>query len=421
MRIEQRLLDEIDRFQPAAIEMLQNLVRIPSITGDEKKAQTFVQNSFADLGLTVDAWCPTHKELSSHSAFSDDGLPLGERAVVVGRLKGSDSSARSLILNGHVDVVPPGEESAWENGPWSASIRDGKLFGRGSCDMKGGLVSGIAALAAIKKSGMNLRGDVLIQSVIGEETGGVGTLATIQRGYRADAAIVLEPTRMALCPVGAGAASFRLHVSGRSAHGAMRMEGVSAIEKFYLLLDAIHELEHARHSKFRHPLFSNGELISPISVGKVMAGDWPSTVPEKLIAEGRFGVLPGEDIAGARSDFESAIRKAGEKDAWLKEHPPQVEWFEGQFESAETPAESPILRELAQSHQQMLGAKPPMHGVPYGSDLRFFTNNAKMPAVLYGPGDVRVAHSANEFVPLNEVMAVSKIVGLTILRWCGLE
>lgn len=421
MGIEQQLLEEIDRLQPTAIDLLQNLVRIPSITGEEAKAQTFVGNILAELGLSVDAWCPKREELASHPAFSDDGLPLGERPVVVGRLKGSDSSARSLILNGHVDVVPPGVVDAWNDGPWSASIHDGKLFGRGSCDMKGGLISGITALAAVKKSGIKLRGDVQIQSVIGEESGGVGTLATVQRGYRADAAIVLEPTRMALCPVGAGAASFRLHVSGRSAHGAMRMEGVSAIEKFYFLLDAIQKLEHARHSAFHHPLYPEGELISPISVGKVIAGDWPSTVPETLIAEGRFGILPGENISTARADFEKMMHATAEKDSWLKEHPPKVEWFEGQFESAETPVESPILSELAQSHEQLLGRKPSMHGVSYGSDLRFFTNNANMPAVLYGPGDVRLAHSANEFVPLEEVMAVAKVVGLTILRWCGLE
>jgi acetylornithine deacetylase len=180
-------------------------------------------------------------------------------------------------------------------------------------------------------------------------------------------------------------------------------------------------LERARHSSFQHPLFSNGELISPISIGKIAAGDWPSTVPESLLAEGRFGILPGENISGARSDFEKAIHAAAEKDSWLKEHPPEIEWFEGQFESSQTPTESPILTELAQSHKKMLGKKPSMHGVSYGSDMRFFTNNANLPAVLYGPGDVRLAHSANEFVPLEEVMAVAKVVGLTILRWCGLE
>ncbi len=418
---QQRILHAVDAFGSTAVAMLQKLVRIPSITGQEAEVQYCMAGILTELGLEVESWCPRREDLASHPAFSDDGLPLGDRPVVVGRLSGKDSRSRSLILNGHVDVVPTGDASAWIGGPWSGVVRDGKLYGRGACDMKGGIVSGITALAAVQKAGLKLSGDVLFESVIGEETGGVGTLATVQRGYRADAAIVLEPTRMAICPVGAGAASFRLHVPGRAAHGAMRREGVSSVEKFCYLLGALQQLEITRHDTFEHPFYKQDELVSPISIGKVHAGDWPSTVPESLIAEGRFGILPGENIFEARSDFEMAVHTAAQKDPWLKEHSPRVEWFEGQFESAETPPDSPILAELQERHAEVSGQRPSMHGVPYGSDLRFFTNNANMPAVLYGPGDVRLAHSVNEYVPLNEVMMVAKVIALTISSWCGAQ
>ncbi|HLQ77044.1 MAG TPA: ArgE/DapE family deacylase, partial [Terriglobia bacterium] len=346
-------------------------------------------------------------------------LPLGDRPVVVAKWSGTDSDARSLILNGHMDVVPTGDDRAWTSGPWSGDVRDNRLWGRGSCDMKGGLAAGVTAVAALQKLGLKPRGDVLIESVIGEETGGVGTLATLLRGYRADAAVILEPTRMALCPTGAGALSFRIRVHGRAAHAAMRQEGVSAVAKFYDLMKAIEELEQQRHRDFHHPLYQHGELAAPISIGKIEAGDWPSTVPETLVAEGRFGVLPGENVTAARAQFEAAVKGASERDEWLAGHPPEIEWFEGQFEPGETRSDSPVIHQLLQAHHEVNGNEPRIHGVSYGSDLRLFTNHGGMNAVLYGPGDVRIAHSLNEFVPLDEVRCVTKVLARSILDWCG--
>jgi acetylornithine deacetylase len=418
MSLTETLLEVVESLRKDAIDLLQDLVRIPSITGEETKAQLFFADRLRDLKLNVDCWYPTRNELENHPSFSDDGLPLGERPIIVGQLAGKDPAARSLILNGHMDVVPVGNEDLWSDGPWSGVIRDGKIYGRGSCDMKGGLVAGLIAITALLKAAYVPKGSVWIQSVIGEESGGAGTLASVIRGYCADAAIVLEPTRMAICPVGAGAATFRIKLQGRAAHGAMRQEGVSAVEKFYVLLSAVQELERSRHLKFQHPLYKQQELVSPISIGKVQAGDWPSTVPESLAAEGRFGILPRENISSARKEFESAIRNAAEKDDWLRNNPPTVQWFEGQFESTDTDVDSAIVKQLKETHTEIHHKEPQIHGVPYGSDLRFFTNDAKMSGVLYGPGDVRVAHSLNEFVPINEVIDVAKTIALMIVRWC---
>jgi acetylornithine deacetylase len=373
------------------------------------------------MGLDVDSWCPTRVELESHPAFSDDGLPIGDRPVIVARWRGIDPTARSLILNGHIDVVPEGDASSWADGPWSGAVRDGRLWGRGSCDMKGGLVAALTAVAALQNLDVHPRGDVLIESVIGEETGGAGTLATLIRGYRASAAIILEPTRMSVCPMGAGALTFRIHVRGRAAHGAVRQEGVSAIEKFHKLMEALEAFERRRQNGFHHPFFAGPEFVAPISIGRVHAGDWPSTVPETLIAEGRYGILPGENSAAARQQFESVIAQAANDDDWLCRNPPRVEWFEGQFEPGETPSDAAIIGELAAAHSEVRGRQTHIHGVPYGSDLRLFTNNGGMHAILYGPGDVRVAHSLDEFVPLDEVRGVAKVVARVIANWCGIE
>ena len=410
------LKHQLEAQSDSAISLLQDLVRIPSITGQERSVQDHLKEELVNMRLEIDAWEPTREELATHPAFSDDGISLGGRPVLVARWPGS-GGGRSLILNGHVDVVPPGNPQNWTDGPWSGVIRNGNLYGRGSCDMKGGLVAGITAIRLLQKLGFHPRGDVILECVIGEETGGVGTLATILRGYRADAAIILEPTRLQLCPVGAGAASFRLHLRGLAAHGAMRMEGVSAIDKFLLIHSALMQLETEHNGQFQHPLYRDC-LPAPISVGKVQSGDWPSTVPDELVAEGRYGILPGETITEARHLFEEKIRDVANGDPWLKDHPPLVEWFEGQFEPASTPLDSDLLKVLTACHFEVTESAPGMHGVPYGSDMRFFTNNANMPAVLYGPGDVAQAHSVNEFVSLEQVFTVAQTIAYMIVQWC---
>jgi len=421
-RARNKSIDEsVEKLDVQCVDFLSALVATPSITGQEKDAQSRVEQRLRVMGLEVDSWCPTRNELERHPAFSDDGLPIGDRPVIVARWRGTDPNARALILNGHIDVVPEGDANSWTDGPWSGAVRDGRLWGRGSCDMKGGLVAAFTAVAALQNLNIRPRGDVLIESVIGEETGGAGTLATLIRGYRAEAAIILEPTRMSVCPIGAGALTFRIHVQGRSAHGAVRLQGVSAIEKFHKLMKVIEAFEERRHNGFHHPLFARGELVAPISVGRVQAGDWPSTVPETLIAEGRYGIFPGENSSEARQQFEHAIAQAANDDDWLCRNPPRVEWFEGQFEPGLTPSDAAIIGELAAAHSDVCGRQAQTHGVPYGSDLRLFTNNGGMHAVLYGPGDVRVAHSLNEYVPLDEVRGVAKVVARVIANWCGAQ
>jgi acetylornithine deacetylase len=194
---------------------------------------------------------------------------------------------------------------------------------------------------------------------------------------------------------------------------------VSAIEKFTLLLNAINQLETERHRNFKHELYEDPNNIAPINVGTVRGGEWHSTVPEEVVAEGRMGVLPGETTEAARKALEAAIQLTAESDAWLSQNPPKVEWFEGQFESGETPLDHPFIQKLGAVHQQVTGSAPVIRGVTYGSDMRLFTNHAKIAATHYGPGDVEMAHAVNEFVPLDEVVTATKVVATMITEWCG--
>lgn len=417
-----QISETVDELAPALTDFLQRLVQTPSLPNEEAVVQGIIADQLRALGMAVEIVPTIFADLADHPAFGDDGFSPDQRINVVGIWPGDASlggGQGSLILNGHVDVVSAGDESLWSLPSWSGAVRDGKLYGRGACDMKAGLAAGIFALAALRQLGYQPAHHICLQSVIGEESGGVGTLTTIVKGYRADGVIVLEPTRQELCPLQSGALTFRLTVRGKAAHAAMKIEGISAIAKFLLLYEAIERLDRERHTRYANPFYENAANIAPISIGAVRGGEWHSTVAETVIAEGRCGVFPDESAKEARRLLAETIHAAAMADPWLRQHPPQLEWFEGQFESAQTAVDHPLIRTLAAQHRRIHGAEPTIRGVPYGSDMRLFINHGQMPAVHYGPGDVRLAHAVDEHVELAEVVAVAKTVALMMIAWCG--
>jgi acetylornithine deacetylase len=262
---------------------------------------------------------------------------------------------------------------------------------------------------------------LLAQSVIGEEDGGAGTLAAILRGYRANGAVVMEPTELAVVPAQAGALNFRLTVPGLAAHGCVREEGVSAIEKFMPLYQALVELERERNQGARDALFARYQLPYALCVGTVRAGDWASTVAESLTCEGRYGVAVGEDLPEARRALEEAVARAAQADPWLREHPPTVEWWGGQFAPASIPATHPLVQTVCEAYQAVAGAPARVEGVTYGADMRLLVNQGGTPTVLFGPGDVRQAHRPDEYVEVRELELAARALALTALRFCGCE
>jgi acetylornithine deacetylase len=423
--IIQKISAQVDSLQNEMTVFLARLVQFPSLPGKEQAAQHFYAEKLATLGCAPEIVTSRPEELESHPAFCDDLVPFDERLNVVGRWKADGSSAkkdaRSLILNGHVDVVPTGHESLWSASPWSGEVKEGKLYGRGSCDMKAGLTANVFAVQALQSMGFRPAEDVLLESVIGEESGGVGTLTTIMKGFKADAAIITEPTCLRACPVQSGALTFRLKVFGRAIHACMKPHGVSAIEKFYPVLQAVQELERRRHVQYKNPLYEDPNNIAPVSFGTIHGGEWPSTVPDEVIVEGRFGVLPGETMDEARRAMAAAVVHAAAEDPWMKAHPPKIEWFEGQFESGQTPLTEPIVESIQECDEEVLGRPTVLRGVTYGSDLRLFTSHGGLPAVLYGPGNIAQAHTVDEWVELQQVFSAAKVLAYIITQWCGGE
>ena len=403
------------------VPLLQELIAVPSVTGSaaESEAQHLLSRRLESLGADTDLWQIDLPALMADPEFPGIEAPRDEAWGLVGCWTGSDPDAPTMVLNSHIDVVPIGDPAAWAHGPWSGIVVDGRVVGRGSCDMKGGLACQLLAVEVLREAGVRLRGSVLLESVVGEEDGGLGTFATIRRGYRGDLAVVCEPTSTDLVTACAGALTFRLTVPGLSAHGSVRTDGVDAVDKYLLVHAALRDLE-ARRNEHPEPRLPGQELPYAISVGVVRAGDWASSVPDLLVAEGRMGVALGEPVTSARESLEEAVAEACRTDPWLREHPVRVEWVGGQFASGMLPDRHPLQDLVSRAHQQVTGRTPAALGAPYGSDLRLLSGLAGVPTLLYGPGDIRDAHRPNESVPIAELVTVTRTLVMLVADACGL-
>jgi acetylornithine deacetylase len=262
---------------------------------------------------------------------------------------------------------------------------------------------------------------LILESVIGEEDGGAGTLASIQRGYRGHGAIIMEPTGLAICPSQAGALNFRVTIRGKAAHGCVRDEGVSALEKYQRVHEALIALEGRRNHKCKDGLFTDYGIPFPISVGRIEGGDWPSSVPDWVQVEGRYGLAPDEDAEDARREFEAALAGVGEADPWFRDHPSEVEWWGGRFLPAQVPVDAPIVTELRGAVRDLGNGEALMRGVPYGSDMRLLVREGATPTILFGPGDIRRAHAPDETVCIEELERTAKSLALTAMRFCGYQ
>ncbi len=418
--LAQSVLEQVDLLEAELIDRLQELIRIPSVTGNEHDVQQAVARQMDDLKLDVDMWEPDPADLAPYVEDVGEFESLAGRPNVVGRRRGT-GGGRSMILNAHIDTVEPGDRSHWTFDPFVGEIHDGRLYGRGSCDMKAGLIAELIALRALDNAGVQLAGDVLVESVISEEDGGAGALAAILRGYTADAAIITEPTELAIIPAQGGSLVFRMTIEGRSAHACVRNEGVSALEKFLPIHEALLRLERDHHDAISHPLYQHFENRAPINIGTVRSGNWASSVPESIVVEGRAGLVPGESLDDTRAAFLGAIDEVCRADPWLTAHPPRVEWFSGQFTAAETATDHPLVRTVSNAHKISTGTPATIDAATYGADLRHFVNVGKIPCVMYGPGNVRMAHRPDEFVPIAEVLTVAKTLAVTLLEWCGVD
>ncbi|MFE5819900.1 ArgE/DapE family deacylase [Streptomyces sp. NPDC056479] len=405
--------------EAALARTLLELIAIPSVSGSpaESEIQHHLARRLDRLGLDVDLWSMDLPTLLAHQDFPGSEAPRQEAWGLVGATEdGGDGP--TLILQGHVDVVPPGDLERWGGDPFVPRVVGDTVHGRGACDMKAGLVAHLAALEAIRATGARLRGRVAVHFVVGEEDGGLGAFGTLQRGHRGDACVITEPTSSTLITANAGALTFRITVPGLAAHASSRDAGVSAIDAYVPIHRALAELEAERNTD-TDPLMAEYAIPYALSVGTVHAGDWSSSVPDLLVAEGRFGVRIDENPATARAALEHCVARTCAADPWLRDHPATVTWPGGQFASGRLPAGHPLRRVVREAHAAANhGAVAAERGAPYGSDLRLYAA-AGIPTLQFGPGDIGVAHSSQEQVSVPEIVEVTRALVLTVLRTVG--
>ena len=416
--LRSEICEAVEARRDEAVRLLQEFVRVPSVTGEEGPVQGVIEGEFERRGYTVERCTASEEQVSQYLDHVGEQSNLEDRPSIVATRPGR-GGGRSLLMNAHVDTVENGDPETWTHDPLSGKIIGDLLYGRGSCDMKGGLVTYIVALDALEALGIGLNGDAIVAATVSEEDGGVGALATILNGYRADAALVTEPTRLALVPALGGALVFRLKVLGQSTHAATRERGVSAFEKFLPIFEELRELERERNATLHHPLFDELENKAPINVGVVRSGNWPITVPESLSAEVRMALLPGEDLESSYALLRERIDVVAGRDPWLREHPPEIEWIGGQALPSGIPVDAPICEAIIAAHRQATGQPPEIEAVTYGSDMRLFDHFGEMPCVLYGAGDVSLAHGPDEHISISELLTAAKTISCLLAGWCG--
>jgi acetylornithine deacetylase len=418
MSVEARVHDAIDRLTPSFRTLLQTLVRVPSMTGQEGDAQAIVRRQMHDAGLTVDSFDVDADALAGHPGFNPSPRSYAGRPCVVGRRTGA-GGGRSLILNAHIDTVPVDEPHLWTHDPFSGAIVDGRLYGRGAWDDKAGIVETLLVAHALAEADVALAGDLVIQSVIEDESTGNGSLACVARGYTADAVIIVDgtwPERFIVSHM--GHVSFRIRLSGAAGHATS--PGPNPILGVGMVVDALRTFVRQKNGSLAEKWGAH-ERPAFVNLGKIHGGVWPGSVPAACVIEGQYGFPPPDAPAQARADLERVLQQVGADPAWPLAERPGIT-----FDGLETPAlrgdgANPIARLLADVVARLHGAAIQESIILGHCDLRHFTENRPptTAAVLYGPGGGRGAHGSDEYFELAHLPIVAKNLASVALGWCG--
>ena len=429
--------DYVDDGRDALVDLVRRLVGFETVSvnlepgsehreNEEGELQEFVGDRLASLGAEIDQWEPRVTELHDHPM-----MPAWhhweDRPLTVGTIRGG-GGGRSLIVNGHIDVVSPGDPANWTSPPFAAEVRDGRIYGRGAVDMKGGVAAALFALEALTNVGVELAGDVIFEVVPDEETCAMGTVAAIERGYRADAGLVPEPTNLNLWVATRGLLHGSMRVHGRSAHAEMNQPspwnggGVNAIEKAAPLLRAVGDLRDRwsqREDKV-HDLLGNPQVQPTMIAG----GNFISNVPESCDINLNATYLPSDaDERGygsrPREEILRAVAEVADRDEWLREHPPEWSWATD-YPPSEIDLDAEIVTAVREAVTP-IGIDAMAEGIDTTYDGALLTMLAGIPSPAFGPGDLSRAHAPDEWIGIDELVLGARAYGRAIAAWCGIK
>ena len=424
--LQDRLFDAVDVAFDTQIAFLSELTSHQSTRGEEQSAQDFMAGELTQRGYTLDRWQINLADIRHLPGFSPVLAPYDDAVNVVGTHRSRTRKGRSLILNGHIDVVPAGPLDMWDSPPFEPRIADGWLYGRGGGDMKAGLASNLFALDALNACGLAPAADVFYQSVVEEECTGNGALACLARGYMADAALIPEPFAEHLVTAQLGVIWFQVHLKGLPTHVAYAGTGANAIEAAIPLITALHKMEHRWNSAENRPNdYAHMDHALNLNVGKFEGGDWTSSVPAWSVFDVRMAIFPGQSIEDAKAEIEQVILDAARVNDFLRNSLPEIVYHgfhaEGYALSQDSSAKATAaIAALDQAHQTATGEALLREAITATTDARFFGLYADTPALVYGPR-AEAIHGFNERVDLESMRRITKATALFIADWCGTE
>jgi len=423
---ETAILKAVDAVFDREVEFLAELTSHPSTRGNEQSAQDFMASELSERGYEVDRWTIDVADIAHLPGFSPVIGNYEDAVNVVGTHRTKGGNGKSLILNGHIDVVPEGPLDMWDTPPYAPRIEDGWMYGRGAGDMKAGLASNLFALDALRHMGFAPAGDVFVQSVVEEECTGNGALACLQRGYRADAALIPEPFEEKLVTAQLGVLWFQVHLKGIPVHVAYAGSGSNAIEAAIPLISALHEMEHRwNEPDRRYGAYAGHNHALNLNIGKIQGGDWTSSVPAWCVFDVRMGLFPGQSIDEAKREIEAVLADAAGSHPFLSKNAPEIVYHgfhaEGYALSEDGSADATrAISALETAHRTVTGAALDKIAITATTDARFFGLYAGIPALVYGPRADAI-HGFNERVELESVRRVTQATALFIASWCCLE
>lgn len=411
----------VDDERASCARFLADLVRFPSVLGREAGVQRFMAERFDGLGLEVDAWNLRLSDLEGRPGFSPVDWDYDERPVVVGVHRVAEPAGRSLILNGHVDVVPAGPEELWSSPPFEPTVRDGRMYGRGAGDMKSGIAAFVHAVAALRRAGLEPASDVVLQSVIEEECTGNGALGTVVRGYRADAAIIPEPFDHTLLTEQLGVLWLHVTVFGRPTHVLEATSGADAIRIAQDLVTDLRGMEEEMNrSEARPEAYAHAEHPINFNVGRIEGGEWTSSVPASCTFHLRVGFFPGTSVDAMKRRVEERIAAFARTHPVLKHLPPRMGYGGFHAEACTVDRESELLRTLGDVHASTLGYEARTLASTATTDARFFNLYGGTTATCYGP-EATAIHGVDESVDLESVHSTTRVLARFIATWCGVR
>lgn len=417
-----RLRAAVDANFAAQTKFLGDIVRFPSRRGEEAPLQDWLARQFFARGYDVDRFSIADVPLAAHPKASPMVDADAARSIqVVATHRAKAPRGKSLILQGHIDVVPEGPVEMWTHPPYEAVIKDGWLYGRGAHDMKSGVSAMVFAMDALRSAGFAPAADVHVQTVTEEESTGNGALATLVRGYRAEACLIPEPTGHTITRSHTGTVWFRLKVRGVPVHVAVAQDGSNAIMSAYHLIHALMEHTQRLNAEAKHHAWY-GAIPNPIKFnpGIIRGGDWASSTPAWCEVDCRIGLLPGTDVAEAMAGIERTVRDAARGDRFLSNNPPEIDFHGFRADGFVLEPGSDAEKILAAAHAQIHGGAMPERRTTAVNDTRFYGLYYDMPALCYGPKG-EGAHAFDERTSLAELRTCTLTIAAFIADWCGLE